>query len=247
MLLSDFTQTSFKRILICGPPGTRKTTFACSFPGKTKVLDFDGKIGSAAAWYAAKNPARLKEIEVESLSSSLDPNFDPMVKMTEIITKELIPQQAAGKLEFPNFVIDSGTTFSAAVLRHIIKTNPGIKRSMSAQGVQACQQDYGILKREFSRLIPGLLSLPMNFIMTAHIEVDKSELTGEIIRKPIMDGSFAQSLPIHFDEVYRTYIRDGKVFAQTQSDPYYDFCRSSIPGIPKEIELSYEALTKKYI
>lgn len=247
MLLSDLAQNQFKKVLVCGPPGTRKTTFACGFPGKIRVLDFDGKVGSAAAWYGAKEPERLKEIEVESLSSNLDPNFDPMARVNEIITREFIPQQKAGKMEYSTLVIDSATTFSSSALKHIIKTNPGVKRVASSQGTQACMQDYGILKREFGRLIPGLLSLPMHIVMTAHIEVDKSELTGEIIRKPIMDGSFAQSLPIFFDEVYAVKVRDGKAYAQTQPDIYFDFCRSSIPGIPKEIELTYESLTKKYL
>lgn len=247
MLLSELNEKKFHRILLIGSPGTRKTSFICSIPGKTKILDFDGKVGGAAAWFAAKNPERLKQIEVEELASNLDPNFDPMTRVSEIIAKDLIPQQKAGKMEFDTLAIDSMTTFSAATLRHIIKTNPGIKRSTSAQGVQACQQDYGILKREFGRLIPGLLGLPMNFIATAHFEVDKSELTGEIIRKPIMDGSFAQSLPIFFDEVYALKVRDGKTYAQTQPDIYFDFCRSSIPGIPKEIELTFENLTKKYV
>jgi len=196
---------------------------------------------------ASKDPDRLKEIKIEPYSARLDSDFDPLAEVEQIINKELIPQQKAGKMEYDTLAIDSGTTFSSAVLRHIVKTNPGIKRATSAQGVQPDRQDFGILKREFSRLIPGLCSLPMNFVMTAHFEVDKSELTGEIIRKPIMDGSFASQLPIYFDDVFVLRIKDGKCMAQTQPDIYFDFCRSSIPGIPKEIELTYANLMKKYI
>ena len=149
-------------------------------------------------------------------------------------------------MKYKTLVIDSATTFSAAVLRHIIKTNPGIKRVSSSQGMQACVQDYGILKREFMRLIPGLLSLPLNVVMTAHIKTDRSELTGEIVRSPIMDGSFSQELPIYFKEVYCVSMKDGKPYAQTKSDQYYNFCRSQIPGLPASVELSYANLIKKW-
>jgi hypothetical protein len=81
--------------------------------------------------------------------------------------------------------------------------------------------------------------------MTAHIKTDRSELTGEIIRSPIMDGSFSQSLPIFFEEVYRVFMKDGKPYAQTKSDQYYDFCRSQIPRLPNPVELKYEEISKK--
>jgi hypothetical protein len=107
-------------------------------------------------------------------------------------------------------------------------------------------QDFGILKREFSRLIPGILGLEMNVVMCAHVKTDRSDLTGEIIRSPLMDGSFGQELPIYFEECWRTFMKDGKPFAQTQSDNYYNFCRSQIPRLPNPVALSYEAITKKY-
>jgi len=149
-------------------------------------------------------------------------------------------------MKYRTLVIDSCTTFSSAVLAHIVKTNPGINRVKSAQGTQAGMQDFGILKREFARLIPGLLGLPMNVIMTAHIKTDRSDLTGEIIRSPIMDGSFAQELPIYFEEVWRVFMKDGKPFAQTKSDQTYDFCRSQIPGLPNPVPLEWSSLTKKW-
>ena len=163
--------------------------------------------------------------------------------MQKIIREELIPLQS-GVAKYKTLVVDSITTFSSAALQHIVKTNPGIKRVPSAQGVQPCMQDFGILKREFARLIPGLLSLPMNVIMCGHIKIDKSDITGEVLRGPMMDGSFGQELPIYFEEVYRTYVKDGKYLAQTKPDMYYDFCRSQIPRLPNPVELKYENLVK---
>jgi hypothetical protein len=230
-------------MLFCGPPGSGKTCGAVSFPYPMMLLDFDLKADSAAAFYA-NDPERLKNVEVRQLGKRLD-GSDPIVEFLQI-TKELGEQQKSGQMKYKTLVIDSATTFSAAVLNHIVRTNPGVKRVASAQGVQPGMQDYGILKREFEKLIPGLLSLPMNVVMTAHIKMDRSELTGEIIRSPIMDGSFSATLPIYFKEVYRVFMKDGKPFAQTKSDAQYDFCRSQITRLPNPVELKYENLIKKY-
>lgn len=241
MKLSELKPSENMKILVCGPAGSGKTCFAAGFPGPTLLLDFDGKADSAAAFYA-KDQSRLENIDVRDMSKKLA-DIDPLEEMNKIIREELIPAQNGGA-KFKTLIIDSVTTFSSATLNHIVKTNPGIKRSASRQGVQPCQQDFGILKREFARLIPGLLSLPMNVIMLGHIKVDKNDLTGEIIRGPMMDGSFGQELPIYFKEVYRSFMKDGKPFAQTKSDSYYEFCRSQIPGLSNPVELKYQNLVK---
>lgn len=243
MKLSEVKSTEYIKALVVGPPGTTKTCFGVGFPYPILALDFDNKINSAAAWFA-EDKERLENVEVKNLAKKLD-GSDPITELLTIIT-DLGQQQREGKMKFKTLLIDSATTFSAAVLQHIIKTNPGVKRVSSAQGVQPTMSDYGILRREFARLVPGLLSLPMNIVMTAHIKTDRSDLTGEILRTPLMDGSFGAELPIYFEEVYRTYIKDGKPYAQTKSDMYYEFCRSQIPRLPNPVELKYENLIKKY-
>lgn len=244
MLLSEVKPSENLKVLLVGPPGSGKTCAAAGFPYPSVVLDFDDKIDSAAAWYAG-DPERLKNIEVKAYGKRLD-GSDPIAELNKFITEDLIPQQKAGAMKYKTLIIDSATTFSAAVLNHIVKTNPGIKRVASAQGVQPGMQDFGILKREFAKLIPGLLSLPMNVVMTAHVKTDRSELTGEIIRSPLMDGSFSQELSIYFKQVLRVFMKDGKPWAQTRSDAQYEFCRSQIPGLPNPVELKYENLIKKY-
>lgn len=244
MKLSEIKPSEFLKVLLVGPPGTAKTCSAIGFPYPILALDFDNKINSAAAWYA-KDTERLENVDVRNLAKRLD-GSDPILEMNKIINEELIPQQKAGAMKYKTLLIDSATTFSAAVLNHIVKTNPGVKRVASQQGVQPGMSDYGILRREFARLIPGLLSLPMNVVMTSHIKTDRSELTGEIIRSPLMDGSFATELPVYWEEVYRIFMKDGKPYAQTKSDMQYDFCRSQIPNLPNPVELKYENLVKKY-
>lgn len=245
MRLNEVTTNNLVKVLVYGEPGGGKTVFAAGFPGPILYLDFDNKISSAARFYAAEEE-RLKQIEVKNLSSALTAN--PIQEMEKIIA-ELIEQQKKSTYLYKTLVLDSVTTFSAACLGHIVKTNPGIKRVITAQGQQPGMQDFGILKREFQRLIPGLLTLDMNVVMLGHISIQKDELTGELIRGVLMDGSFADQLPIYFEEVYRAYVTEvqgGKreFYAQTQSDNKFK-CRSQIPGLPPIIPLKYEELTKE--
>lgn len=244
MNLSEIKTAGALKILINGDSGIGKTCLAATFPGKILYLDFDSKVDSAAAFLRSKGMTeQISAVEVEQFPPQL--TISPMEKLTKIISERLIPQQRTGTMEFQTLVLDSITTFSAATLAHIVKTNPGIKRNETKQGPQPGLQDYGILRREFQRLIPGLLSLPCNVIMLAHLAVEKDEATGQILRHSMMDGSFARELPIYFKEVWRMYVKDGKRMIQTQSDHMFN-CRSQLPGLPAHLDVTdgYSAITK---
>lgn len=239
--LSEIKTEGNLKVLCYGNAGSGKTCFAASLPYPMLYLDFDNKVDSAALFFKG-DKERLANIDVRQLGQGL--NKSPIVELEEIISKELIPQQKDGKMKFKTLVLDSITTFSAQVLKHIVDSNPGINRVTTKQGKQPGMQDYGILKREFGKLIPGLLDLPCNVVMLGHISTEKDELSGELIRGPLMDGSFAQSLPIYFKEVWRTYVDDkGQYMAQTKSDAKYS-CRSQIPGLTNPLKLGYAELEK---
>ena len=242
--LNEYNTTTTQKVLLEGDSGIGKTCLAATFPGKKLVFDFDAKIDSAANFLRHRGLTDLlNETEVEDFPPQLA--VSPIDKLMKIINERLIPQQRTGTMEFQTLILDSITTFSAATLAHIVKTNPGIKRNETKQGAQPGLQDYGILRREFQRLIPGLLSLPCNVIMIAHIAVEKDEATGQIFRHAMMDGSFARELPIYFKEVWRMYVKDGKRMLQTQSDHMFN-CRSQIPALPAHFDVTegYSAIAK---
>lgn len=241
MKLSEIKTDGQLKILLYGPAGTGKTCFAAGLPTPILYLDFDAKVDSAALFFKG-DKERLEQIDVRQLAPTLTQS--PMVELEKIIQTELIPQQKSGEMKYKTLVLDSLTTFSAAALKYIVETNPGIKRPVSKQGQQPTPSDYGILKREFAKLIPGLLSLPMNVIMLGHISTERDDTTGEIIRGTMLDGSFGKELPIYFKEVWVSRVDEkGQYLAQTKSDTKFT-CRSQIPGLPNPLKLDYIELCK---
>lgn len=241
-LLSEIKTEGNLKILVFGNSGSGKTCLAAGFPTPMLYLDFDGKVDSARAHWLSRDPVRLNEIDVRQLHANAQAN--PIIQLERIINEELIPQEKAGAMKFKTLVLDSLTTFSAQVLKYIVESNPSINRVVTKQGKQPGMQDYGILKREFAKLIPNLLALPCNVVMLGHIATDKDEITGELVRGPLMDGSFARELPIYFKEVWRSYVDEkGKHFAQTKSDSKYS-CRSQIPGLPNPLPLEFTEVAK---
>lgn len=230
--LSDLKTEGEFKVLIMGDSGVGKTCFSATFPGPMLIFDFDLKADSAAAWLRHKlQSEQLSRIEVEQLNPRAE--ISPIDRFMQVSRDRLSHK----KMEFATVVIDSITTFSDACLQHIVRSNPGIKRNETKQGPQPGLQDYGILRREFKRIIPGLLALPCNVVMLAHISIEKDEATGAIHRRAMMDGSFAAELPIYFKEAWRMFVKDGKRFVQTQSDHMFN-CRSQIPGLPAQLDVT---------
>lgn len=242
--LADIKTEGNVKVLLIGQPGAGKTCFAASFPGPILFMDFDNKVDSAALFYRDK-PELLKQVEVRQLSNAF--NADPIAEFNKIVANELVPAQRNNTLKYKTIVLDSISAFSHAALMHILTTNPGIKGVITAQGKMTDQTHYGVLLREFKRLIPGLLTLPCNIVMCAHIDTYKDQTTGVIIREASMDGSYSQKLPQAFKEVWHMYVDDkGKRWAQTTADSRFACLRSQIPGLPNPfpIDSGYSELTK---
>jgi len=241
--LGDIKTEGNTKVLLIGAPGAGKTCLAASFPGPILFLDFDNKVDSAALFYK-NNPELLANVEVRQLSTSFI--ADPIAEFNKIVGNELIPQLKTG-MKYKTIVLDSISAFSHLALMHILNTNPGVKGVQTAQGKMTDQTHYGILLREFKRLIPGLLTLPCNIVMCAHVDTYKDVSTGVIIREAAMDGSYSSKLPQAFKEVWYVY-RDnkGQRWAQTGADLRFECLRSQIPGLPNPlcIDGGYAELAK---
>ena len=237
--LSELNKDPRVKLLLYGPSGVGKTVMACSFPGKKWVADFDNKITSAANFY--KGTDVIENIDYDNYS----PRGNMPAEEFNNRLEELKKLAKEGKFPYDTIILDSLTTFSDEVMKYLIASNPGIKPLTQGSVKVPGLQHYGIARLFFKQIIMEFLSLPCHAIITAHVQVDKDEYTGQLLRSPMMIGKLAHELPLYFGEVYHAHIKDGKHVCTTHSDDKYP-TRSQLKGIPKEIKSSFEEM-KPYL
>lgn len=236
--LTDLSNSPHKKLLIYGDSGAGKTCIAGTFPGPIHICDFDGKVNSLASFL--KGNPKLSEISYES--------YTPAGKRGEsaaLFNNHMLALSKTKPFPYQTLVIDSLTTFSDEGMNYLMAQNPGIKRMTTGVVNVPAQQDYGIARIWFKQMIQTILTFPCNVIFTAHINVEKDELSGAIIRSPMLAGKLKQELPIYFEEVYRAYFENGKAMLQTKPDRAFGIIRSQIRGLPAAIEAKYEEIIKE--
>lgn len=202
-------------------------------------MDFDGKISSAASFF--KGQTRLDEIDYEVYTSK-SPEDNPAERCNKKLG-ELRKLTESGDFKYKTIVLDSLTTFSDETMKYLMKENPGIKRLITKGAQVPVLQDYQIARIFFKQFITQLLTFPCHVVVTAHVQMEKDEMTGSITNIPMMAGKLAKELPIYFSEVWRSFVKDGKYYAQTKTDSKF-VCRTQM-GLPQEVELNYEKILNK--
>lgn len=191
--------------LVYGDWGSGKTTFSAtsrapilfhSFdPGGTTSIE--GKIESGKVI-----PDTEWEVSVEGFEdlkggvsgSGVKTVTDPL--MFEDWAKEINHLHKNNVFEsVGTFVIDSFTTFSDALMAFV-------KNKRGTLGEKNTYDDWGANRDKTKNVIKQLMTLPCNVLVTAHADVDRDEVTGEMIGGPMAAGKLTVEMPMLFDEVY---------------------------------------------
>ncbi len=96
-------------------------------------------------------------------------------------------------------VFDSLTRYSDILMARIQAIN-------KTTGKMPTLPEYGIFGGNIKEFLDDVLKIDKNIVFTAHEELTKDELTGEIFSLPLMIGKTRYRLASWFDEYYRLYV-----------------------------------------
>jgi hypothetical protein len=239
-------------VLDYGDAGGKKSTFASSFPKPMHVLHFDahGKdrpylrrgtpsdvgVDDLGVEYRLVYSKRDPERVIIRVSYFIDPDpTNPSAYSNFLKTMARLHHEFA---EYKTYVIDSLTFFEFAARNH-----DQYRATKSKDGRKA----YGASKDAVEQICFGRLASMMdhNVVVIAHIDEEKDDVHGTMIRNPAAPGKLSKRLPAGFPELYHSFVgvdAQGNPgwWLQTQADRLFN-AASQIPA-PNPCEPEYEAL-----
>lgn len=179
-LSKESVLTGHSRVLVMGDSGTGKTHFIGTMP-KPFVADFDRGLST------------LLGQDVKAIAYSKESWLD--------FKKEIQRWRDVG----PNygcetFAVDSLTMAAEAAMYYVLKKNGRLNG-------QPTIADWGEAIREVKDVLDWVTTLPCNVVVSAHIQLEKDEMLGDIQYRPLIFGKdLPARLGIWFDEVYSTTV-----------------------------------------
>lgn len=177
--LAEPLAVGYPRILIMGDSGTGKTHFIGTMP-KPFLADFD------------RGYATLAGQEVKAIAYSKED--------WQAFKNELQAWRKGARYGCETFALDSLTMAGEAAMYHVLKKNG------RANG-QPTIADWGEAIREVKDALDWITTLPCAVVVTAHMQLEKDEVLGDIQYRPLIFGKeLPARLGIWFDEVYSTTV-----------------------------------------
>ncbi len=215
--------------LLIGPPGSGKTTLACTLEHPTLIVDVDCK---------AHRMENIRHL-VDSGEVTILPINKPLIEEQSFRERALHPdlglrKQPEGYLytvDIFNAIIDHAPEYEqykTIVLDSLTRLAEHLKRlmiylkTMGKFGKKAKESDgdmnwpsWGSYLSNWEELFTALCQMERNFICCAHLstETEKDELTNtEIVLGywPMLDGQAKKKLTGYFDETYYLAEEKGK-------------------------------------
>lgn len=183
-------------VLLIGPPLVGKTNTAFQFPDPY-ILDADDKMLNAVTRFPDKKfkwdcPLRKPDgtpiPDIDQWQYVQDACINPALKDPWIKT----------------IIIDSASAVNEMIKRHIMKhPTPGSKGPLMVGGEKVMEmsqwQPFGDIWR---RLIMGCRASGKILIVTAHERVEKDEMSGQLMYRPLVPGAFGDGMGGLFTDVW---------------------------------------------
>jgi hypothetical protein len=211
--LSNANYEKFFRGLFVSPTGRGKTIAASSWPGKTLVLDFDGRHRPIIDWYPERVKAGdfvVEETNPANFWSKFKPCIDELCKFNP----------------YQNIILDGITTLSTTtvVMQMLVKgswadwgnkkTDEGKGQKVNTGGVMVPSWDeFNGEAMIISTLLETLKSFKCNLFVTAHpiqrTAIDAKKKASKYTSITTFGPKIESIIPAYFDEVwYFDYVVD---------------------------------------
>ena len=198
--------------LIYGKGGTGKTFLTQTMPKPILIHSFDPG-GTVTLRQHIKNPE--SGIYVQKFEDE-DANNPTQFRAWEKEFNRLRNSDFFSSIG--TYVIDSITMWDEALMNAIL-----FDRGRKGEPPQL--QDYRVEILTVIQYIKIATGLPCNFIAIGHQAVDKDEETGRMLVTPMVTGQLKTKLPLLFDEVYVTTVKQSSSGSQysllTQNDGFH--------------------------
>lgn len=209
--------------LLTGPSGSGKTQSSTTLPGKILLIDFDGRKQTVAG---------LPHVSTLDCYDP-DPKSPKAWMKAEAIRKDIWSAVRKGTFPFDGIVEDGLTSMLRYCMNWSLLLDP--KRGL---GGSPAKQHYMPQMKNVTDHILSLKSLPLHYILTAHIEIIEDEEMGGLKFLPKATGKMRTDVPGWFDETFycfRTPDDKGKVkyYWHTAGTGKWDFLKSTLNNLGK--------------
>lgn len=139
-----------------------------------------------------------------------------------------------GTCKYRTIALDSLTMATQICQSYILRENK--RKQMEIQ-------DWGAFLNNMTALYSQLTGWPLIKVATAHIQRDENLVNKVTEKLPLVPGKFAGVVPVLFDEVYYTEIKDNK-WVLTTRDPMMKQAKSRKYDVPNGTPTDFPSVLK---
>lgn len=238
-------------VVLVGTSGVGKTCAACTWPGKTIVLDFDDRIKGILGVPFLEEKIKKGEIEFETIVASRGNSYTTIKDIYTILEKIDI---RVGKKEIENVIVDSTSSMVRFFINESLNSGKlGIKHHNIGDLSIAQKQDYNYCATAMSNIIyDNLKTFRCNVFLNSHYkdrvifaptdaDPERTLVVGQKLKAP---GQLSEEIPSWFDETWELQI-DATIKSQLPRRTVYfkgEIAKSCIPGIPQKLDYTGKSL-----